>query len=118
LIFISQNVIHTPANVRNFPGKDYIHKPAKELSGNKRHKFTGDGFCSTKTENVRIPGYVIIFKMQYCEKQTRKCTVYFLTVPKSFFEVPEKNRPLCGKIKSDRLKYTRKFVGYSFPGKE
>jgi hypothetical protein len=23
-----------------------------------------------------------IFKMQYCEKQTRKCTVYFLTVPK------------------------------------
>jgi hypothetical protein len=59
----------------------YLFFGPKELSGNKRYKLTGDVFCRTKTENVRIPGYVIIFKMQYGEKQTRKCTVYFLTVP-------------------------------------
>jgi hypothetical protein len=46
------------------------------LSGNKRYKFTGNVFCNTKTENVRIPGYVTIFRRKDCEKQTRKWIVY------------------------------------------
>jgi hypothetical protein len=55
---------------------------AKELSGNKRHKFIGDVFCGTKPENARIPGYVSIFGLKYGEKQNGKCDVYFQTAPK------------------------------------
>ncbi|MDR2041776.1 MAG: hypothetical protein LBP98_05600, partial [Tannerella sp.] len=48
----------------------------------KPSEFTGNVFCITKPENVRIPGYVIIFGLKECEKQTRKWMVYFLTAPK------------------------------------
>jgi hypothetical protein len=52
-----------------------------DLSCVERKQCHEDVFCRMKPENAHMSGYVCIFGLKYCNKQTDKCAVYFRMTP-------------------------------------